>query len=136
MTRKNPSLGTPGELGDVLRDEPVVPDRLALGHQLGLTLGTREALHQPDLATVRLELDGHLGRRARAPAHGLADVLAIRIGLPVEHQSQGLKDGRLAGLVGPADDGEPGCRLDLELGVALEVGQADAGQAHRQASVT
>ena len=35
------------ELGDVLRDEAVISDRLAVGHQLGLALGTREALHQP-----------------------------------------------------------------------------------------
>ena len=36
-------------------------------------------------------------------------------------------DGRLAGLVGPADDGEPSRRLDLELRVALEVGQGGCG---------
>ena len=45
-------------------------------------------------------------------------------------------DGGLAGLVGPADDGQPRGGLELERRMPLEVGELESGDAHRQGSVT
>ena len=119
--RAEEALGRdPGQLGHDLVGERRVGDRLALVLELDRPLRARERLlERADLRAVLvvlLELDGddrpRLGRRVPRPER-----LELAGGArhpPGQGQLEGALDGRLAGLVRAADDGQPGRELDVE----------------------
>ena len=130
VARKKASVGTPVSSRQLVPDERVVADGLAADRQLGLRARAAEALAQRCPLALDLEVELDRGWLGRAPGPGLADILAVGVGLAEERQLDRLLDGRLAGLVGTAHDGQPGGRLDLQLLVGLEVGESQAGDAH------
>ena len=130
----------PRQLGHHLVGEGRVADRLALVLEQDRPLRSGERLlERADLAAVlvvHLELDGEdrAGLRWRVPRAERLE-LAGRARHPFRQgELECLLDGRLAGLVGSADDGQAGCKLDVEGAIAPEVAAADPAHPHRDTS--
>ena len=112
--------GDAGDGGDLLLDEGV--SRRCCVARRGSSSPPRRAGRRsacagcpgwPSTSKSSVDLRGSRG----APGPGLADVLAVGIGLAEEDQLEGLLDGDLPASLGPRMMVRPGGRLDLEAGV-------------------
>ena len=122
--------GDAGEIRDLILDERVVARGFAVDHELGFRTLTGEALDEAADLAVDFEVERDLRRVTRTPRIRLPHVASIGVRLAIEHQLERLLDARLARLVGAAHDRQPRRRLDVQAVVALEVGQAETGDAH------
>ena len=129
-----------GQVGQDLVGAGGIRHGLAVEHDLHGALGAAEVLlHAPRADPVEVlldELDGDPGAAVLAgpPAAERLDLGAARRRLAEEGDLEGTLDGRLAALVRPADDGQAGRQLEIEVAVGLEVPEPEPGDPHRVTS--